>query len=715
MLKFNFNIVKNRLDLIVLLAIVVLGASVRLVYVPSLVADFDPWWYYRHTVDAFNYGFNLPKWDIFSYAPPGRPYISFMGVEYAIAISYKIFSVFFRHMTLMQFFVLSPALISGISVIPAYYVGRLMSNKIAGLFTGIFAVLAPTFISYSVAGYLDSKAFVILYSFLTIYMMMLSLKTRKILFYILAILSNVLFVYTWQGGGWYPLMAFMVFLPALFIFRILESIVHQRKFAVTMPPIISEMKKLLIPYLIILISVNVITQLAGLKNIVTDGILSAVYYTGLSQPLLVNISVAELQKLNIFSYSGFSAVESQVGAITTILTIIGLPILVIFKLIKRELVRFEEIFLFLFAVVTFYMILNGIRFALIFSVAASLSAGYVIGNLYDHLKHRAHIITAIIFAIILIFTLTLISNAYQVATSVASGYTVDSNWIDAFNWLKANSNNSTIVATWWDPGHQITGYAGIKAVNDGAHCPDTECVTGGINMRIQDMGYVLTTNNETQAVSLLEKYMQLSPQDCDKLKAAYGNTIYDNVLHQDPCAPLTKMYFIASNDLIGKYTWPRYFSSCLRTYGIQNAQTCYNIPDQWFVQDGQHDSYFQLSLSGRDNSGNLIYGGGTITLAQKNNQVIPIINIPNQNIVNAIIQNIVVYSNNQPYQFSYSNVTNIIQGTLIVDPSYQSVIYMDPETSQSIFTKMFFFNGQGLTRFKLVYANPEIRIFQVEF
>lgn len=707
--------IRDRLDLILLLAIIMLGASVRMVYVPSTVADFDPWWYFRHSEDALNYGLNLPKWDILSYAPPGRPYIQFMGVEYMLAITYKIFSVFIKNMSFMQFFILAPAFISGISAVPAYLVGRLMSNKIAGLFTAIFAVLAPTFISYSVSGYLDSKAFVVLYSFLTIYLMMLALKKQKIYYYIAAVLANVLFIYTWAGGGWYPLMAFMVFAPMLPVFRILESMVHQRKFSIDMTHIVTELKKMIIPYMIILVSVNVITQIVGLSNVLQAGILSALYYTGISQPLLVNISVAELQKINIFSSSGFDAVANQVGLITTVATLIGLPLLVVYKLIKKEQVRLEEIFLFLFALITFYMILNGIRFALIFSVAASLSAGYVIGNLYDHIKHKPIVLMAGIFGAVMVFTILLISNAYQLANGVSHGYGLDPGWKEALDWIKANSDNSTIVATWWDPGHIIAGYTGNKVVADGAHCPDSECVTGGINMRIQDMAYVLTTSNETEATSLLKKYMQLTPDECNKVKSAYGDRIYDNVLHQDPCAPLTKMYFIASNDLIGKYYWPRYFSSCIRKFGVQNAKSCYSIPNSWFQKNAQGTNYLQLSYSSRDNAGNLIYGNGVITLAQKNNQIVPILNIPDQGISNAIIQNIVVFNNDQALSFSYSNVTNIIPGTLFVDPSFQAVIYMDPDTSQSLFTKMFFYYGQGLEKFKPVFTNSIIRIYEVEF
>jgi asparagine N-glycosylation enzyme membrane subunit Stt3 len=124
----------------------------------------------------------MPKWDILSFYPPGRPYEVHLGVEYTLAIFYKIINNFVK-ITLMQFFIIAPAIISGLSAIPAYIAARyLTKSKIAGLFSAFFAVLAPSFIGYSVAGYMDSKAFVVFYSFLSIFSLMFAKKRFDWLF-----------------------------------------------------------------------------------------------------------------------------------------------------------------------------------------------------------------------------------------------------------------------------------------------------------------------------------------------------------------------------------------------------------------------------------------------------------------------------------------------------------------------------------------------------
>jgi dolichyl-diphosphooligosaccharide--protein glycosyltransferase len=458
---------------------------------------------------------------------------------------------------------------------------------------------------------------------------------------------------------------------------------------VNFKPLIEEAKSLVIPFLIIMLVVNVITQV-WLKENILNSILAALGFAGFAPTLLVNISVAELQSINIFSLEGFQRVANSVGFLPTVLTLFGLPLLILFKIWRKEKIAFEEIFLFLFALVTFYMILHGVRFALIFSVATSLSAGYVIGNSYNYLKsYKNQFLIAILFGIILFYSLDLFSNAYVFGEQYSRGYGISENWKSALDWLKQYGNTTTLVATWWDPGHIIAGYTGLKVHADGAHCGPGVCIPYDHNIRIQDMGRIFSTSNEEEAYSILKKYTYLTKEQCDEVKKKYGNMIYDNILKEDPCSNITKIYFIASNDLIGKYYWLTYFGT------------------------GTGRQYVVLPLTGRDNQGNLVYGNGILTLAFKDNNIVPILNVPSQGIFNMVVRKMIfVYQGNQ-YSFDYSNTTNKIDGLVFSDGS--TAIYMDPQTANSMFTRLYFFNGEGLKYFKLVYSNPEVKIFEVDF
>ena len=49
-----------------------------------------------------------------------------------------------------------------------------------------------------------------------------------------------------------------------------------------------------------------------------------------------------------------------------------------------------------------------------------------------------------------------------------SGTVLSDNWFEGLNWIKNNTNECDVVATYWDPGHFITGIARRPVVFDGA-------------------------------------------------------------------------------------------------------------------------------------------------------------------------------------------------------------------------------------------------------
>jgi len=210
------------------------------------------------------------------------------------------------------------------------------------------------------------------------------------------------------------------------------------------------------------------------------------------------------------------------------------------------------------------------------------------------------------------------------------------------------------------------------------------CIPYGNDARIQDMGRVFSISNETEAVALLAKYRQLTPQQCTQVKQAYGS-----VLPADACDAVPSMYIVASSDLISKYYWLTYFGT------------------------GTGRQYVQMSRTGVDQAqGVITFGDGTISLVYKDGAWMPVLNAANQGIRNAVIHNIVYFQNGTEQRLTF-NETNMVDGLLWVDSSYSTAIFMDPATASSVFTRMFFFNGAGLQHFQLVYANAEIRLFKV--
>ncbi len=736
------------ISVLLLSVIIYLAISVRSSTLSAqTVLDYDPWWYYRHAIEVMNNNYRPPSWDILSYYPPGRPYeISQLGWVYTMIIFFKATSLFSKGISFLYVAKASPLIMVALGAIPAFLLGKLLSNKWGGLSTALFAVLTPTFIGVSMAGYTDNDPVVVFYTFLTIYSIFLALEKKTIPYYVFAILTNLLFAFNW-GGGWFVMMLFTAFLPALLVFRVVEDIIHQRKLKIDITHTVHEMKSLLLPIAIIFIITNVLGYFLGLGSVfgylpVISAIISP------QQALLVNISVAELQSINIFTTEGFYAVAGRVGQAPLLFAMLGLPILVAYKIFKKTKINSAEVFMFLWILVTFYMILKGVRFSLLFSIAVAVASGYVIGNFkkYQNISLLAilmiliflakddrtlylptlivSLITLISFhkpsieslvkyptivSVTLLLMLIFVSNSIQVGYA-STGMEVSQNWIDGLTWLKQNVDNNSLVVTWWDPGHIIAGFTGLKVMADGAHCGPSQCTIYNHNTRIQDMGRSFSTNSENEAIQILQKYSGLTQQQCLQAKKTFGDKLPD-----EACNPISEMYIIASSDLIGKYYWMSYFGDCLRQFGVKNAESCYNIGQTWFMKNAQGKNFIQLSLSSQDQQGNLIYGG-IITLTQKDNRIVPIINIPQQGIRNALIKQIVYFKQDgSPVFDEFNNVTNTIDGMLWVDPSFRAVIFMDPSIRDSLFTRMFFWNGQGLEKFELKYSNAEMRIFKVKF
>jgi asparagine N-glycosylation enzyme membrane subunit Stt3 len=659
------------------------------------VLDYDPWFWYRRAEMILNNNMQIPNWDDLSHYPPGRPMGAFtevfQGWAYAIIIIFKILNPLMGF-TLTAAAKWSTPIFAAAAVIPAYLLGKRLAGKLGGLSTALFGVLSPALIGVSMAGYCDTDMIVVFFTFLTVYSIFLAIRKKfsmkTLHYYVFAIVVNLLFLFTW-GYGWIILIFFTGFMVAIFVFRAIEQIIHQRNFKIN----VDELKKetqIVKSLLVILIPTNVLAYLLGYASTIPFLPMLELIWMGVifvqGTGNIVNISVAELQTLNIFTRSGFEAIVGRVGLGPVLFTIV-LPFLAFYKMYKREKISFIEVFMYIWVVITFVLITRGVRFSLLFSTATSVAAGYAIGNIPKYINNR--FIKASFFGFTLLVMLMFIS------TGIASGYQgrgmqISNNWYGMLDWIKENTDPEALIVTWWDPGHIIAGYTGRPVHADGAHCGGgTEqypgCIPYSHDDRIQDMGRTFAIGDEDESISILGKYRQLTPEQCSEVREKFGDVLPDNV-----CDEIPEMYVIASNDLIAKYYWMSYFGT------------------------GTGRNYFQMQMTNYDpNTGVLEYAGGQVKLVFDNGKWVPVLNFPQQGIRNAVISHIIYFENGVQRSYNYTDQANVVDGMVWVDPGYGLAIFMDPEIRDSVFTKMFFFDGAGLEHFELVYKNPEIRLFRV--
>jgi len=289
----------------------------------------------------------------------------------------------------------------------------------------------------------------------------------------------------------------------------------------------------------------------------------------------------------------------------------------------------------------------------------------------------------------------LASNAIQIGNASA-GLSVSQNWYDALDWLKSNADKDSLISTWWDPGHIITGYTGLKAHADGAHCGG--CVPYNHNIRIRDMGRIFSTSDENESINILKKYTHLTEEQCNQAKKSFGNLV-----PEEACKDVTEVYLLATNDLIGKYFW----MSCFGSFDMKLWNS--TVGNKWQC-DGRN--YIQVPFSNFDKQGLPIYSQGslTITLLQNGTDLLAVVNSPGQGVRNVIIRDVVFYQNGVRL-YSQANINNTLDGMVWIDPSFRMIIFMDPPIRDSVFTR-FFFDGEGLKNFEMVYSNPEVKIFK---
>lgn len=749
----------NNIQFPLLIVVILIGIWLRWFTAGfDVILDFDPWWFFRHAETLYENDFTPPKWDIQSYYPPGRPVDYYLGWSYTLAGAYALVQNFVD-ITLMKFSGLFVAIFAALSAIPAYFVGRHVTNRWGGLFTALFAIATPTFLAVSMAGYPDSDATDVFYTFLAVITTLLAIKKSKVLnftnfaefrktlmkfvpYSVPALIAYWLFAFNWSSS-WYIYYIFVLFVPLLVIARVVESFVS-RQAKLGLPLIVSkirENKGLIFAILFIGFVGEAISLLTytwpfntippheqliqGLNLLGTQGLEVAAFiaflllYGGMvgvafgrmrgtvigaligvfigialmlsgitGASLIVNISVAELQVLNVFSAEGFQQIVGRIGIVPVVLAFTAFLITAL-KIIYRKEIHFAEYFAIMWMILSLFLITQGIRFSLLFSMATATAAGFTVGNLIEFVRRRESQILFSTFAAIFVFVAILhISSTAQFAQTVTGGLEVSDNWKAALTWLKENADEDALITTWWDPGHIITGFTGLKVHADGAHCGAFSCKPYDHNIRIQDMGRVFATSDKQEALHILNKYMNRDGTLCNDAKEEFGE-----IVPEEACKPVSEMYVIASSDLIGKYFWLSFFGT------------------------GTGNNFVQLSLSGQDEQGNLIYGGGLVTLAAiEDNRLVALINAPQQGVRNSVVSDVVAYQNGQELRYNYANFTNKVEGMLWVDPSFSTVIFMNPPIRDSIFTKLFFFNGRGLEdSFELVFANPELKVYRVKF
>jgi asparagine N-glycosylation enzyme membrane subunit Stt3 len=678
----------------VLLLILLFSYYIRaLNIVPDRLLSFDPIYQYRYTYYIANYG-HLPVWDELTYyvgrlveinsSPPLMLYVTTLIYWFMKSFGLSL-------MTVASYM---SAIYGAAIVIPAFLLGRELSNKYGGLLSALLIGTAPQILVRTFGSSYDNDQLVMFFIILTLYLGYYALRRKTIFSYSLALIGFSGFLIMWNSSFY----SYFILVGFVIIYFVLDTLVGKegiRKSKITenIKSSLKELKNSIIFLIALLIGLTIFAAL-NYENILI-AITNVIGFATNAEAWIVNISIAELQPFSIFSIGGWI---SAMGNFSIGESIIDISIFLIFILFiffglamnyKNKDIRKLSFLLTLF-LIGIYTTFRGVRFTEFTSSFFIILIAVGFGNLVDWSKKDV-MRKSIIIGLGIFLSLIVL----QIGSTLGKqlGPDITPNWDNAWTFLKTQTPELSAVGTWWDPGHMITGLADRRVIADGAHCGNQCLYT--INDRIADLGKIMATTNENESLSLIRKYQGDSPN----------------------------VYWIASDDLIGKFQWLQYFGTGCDARTDSSCPLYMQIPE-----------YPQGRLA--DNNGNLVFRsyplGNTTQILIYNSQIPIPIYIQGINAV--LFDEFIAYNNTQPIairlneteknalitslkplekqlNIRFSNQT--IPMTIWIPNFYDYIVVIPPTLRNSVFTKMFMLEGQGLDHFKEVFRNEQVKIFEV--
>ena len=409
---------------------------------------------------------------------------------------------------------------------------------------------------------------------------------------------------------------------------------------------------------------------------------------------------------------------------------------------KRNYIFYIVLFS-LWLLITAYAMTKGVRFIENFSLPIALSAGIFVGILLSYVKGHVKNISyqKIIMAVIVIAVVfSPITSAYGISSTVVPG--TDNSMVSSLEWINNNTSNNTVITSWWDFGHLFTAVADRPVTFDGssqnspraywvgkALLTSNETLSVGILRMLASSGDMapLTldnyTNNTGKSAEILNNILGVNKTQAISIMTTQYNLTPDQaqtiVQYTHPNNP-TPDVLITSSDMVGKAGWWSYFGS-------------WNFTSN----NGTNYQYLAAQMNSTTVNNKTLLIGGNAVVAQANGT-----NNISAGIVdtNAITSNDTTATLNEisnelksgngslvipPHTLTLIN-NNTVTQTLVSNSSQYSILLinendtyiavaMNKELENSMFTKLFFEGGAGLTHFKSLYGQPGVTVWGVTY
>ncbi len=717
---------------------------------------------------------NGTQWDLHSYYPLGRSAEYPPLIAIITAFVYKLANSF-ANVPLNAVAIWIAPFIASLAVIPAYLFVRRLTNDYGGITAGLLVGLAPFYFSHTFAGFFDTDQFNMLFPILVIGFFIVgilakNIKTRSI-YVSLSVIS--LFIYSMAWEDWWYVFYLLIgtgvlyLLISKYLFKMetikpFKEYPDKTKWLLDQPVLFSLIVFAVASFLLIGIFMG-FSEFTGVIS-------------GLSQATQLQSTVQGTSYPNIFITVGEmhaptwgDLIDGVGGYLPLILGILVVPLL-LWKLkpednggkkevkapkrkskprrrVKRtktnggevktekiktvidpklmETKRNYLLYAILFSIWLIglgYLVTKGARFIEQFSAPIALGTGLFIGLIVPYFKKHikdARYAALVVLVIIAFVAYAPVSNAYAFSSSKVVPGTDDSMY-NSMLWIKNNTPQDTVLTSWWDFGHLFTAVADRPVTFDG----------GSQNTpRAYWVGRALTTSDENLSAGILRMLTSSGDQGISAMENYTHNTdksaeILNKILpvnKQTAQTILTSQYSLTPQQAqnVLQYTHPDKpapHELILSADMIMKAGV-WSYFGNWNFQNGTGQGYLYSAAQGAASqiNGTTVIQGQNGIVAQINGTQLTAGFLYNQNNQTQLIapHKLIFIQNNQILMNQLVSNQSSISIIILKDNNSYLMVAMSKEFEDSIFTRLYFMNGAGLSRFKLAHVEAGNQVWNV--
>ena len=568
-----------RLQHLLVIGILILSVSVSMLIRSGPAAygfelfEFDPFFNYRATEYILENGTDAYfNWiDEKSWHPFGRNVSETSQVTLHLTAA-SLYTIFNFGSSLYDFTILFPMVVGSLTAIAVFAFVRVLGGTTAGLFAAlIFSISLPIF-TRGLIGWFKSEPLGLFFAFIAMYLFVSGLKFNKGKISLIKLVTAGFFL-SLGLSAWGGILLFVM--PIVLFYFSLPFIKNKDNFIIWAAPVFSISVILfsllfertstfiigyaglaiLLPTVFIILSVIVMkfsNERTKIRNCIILLISFIASGVGIFNSGMIGLpSFRYLNAVNPFLTDQDSLTDSVAEHTTTSLSLsfTFLSVLIIFAVIgiwflfSRKTINLKtdmRIFAIFTSILAIYVSSAFVRLELFASVGiiilGSIGLAILSQKIFEQNKQNlTKIIFPAVIIILFIIPATMPENNSWLSwadfpPSILNGgssftqFTSD-DWKDAMLWIKENTPEDAIVASWWDYGYWITTLSERTTLADNATLNDWQ---------IKKIAYALITNPENSWHILSSDYTKdVSEYFGDENVIAWGGNSYSNWLSEN--------------------------------------------------------------------------------------------------------------------------------------------------------------------------------------